>query len=152
MMKQKVLGGAIILCAGVLLVGCQTTTNYAAAVDSWQGQHANALAHSWGKPNKIVKQKQGKQQWIYYARSRDVMPTLNATPPQVSRVRTISGNMGLAHHHPITTKVSQNNAAFSCATTFDINSKGLITNTHFQGAHCVATKSDVKEKGFYVGG
>lgn len=152
MSKKIFISAVTVMGVSVLLLGCQTKQNYAHAVHSWEGHHASALAHNWGQPAEVIKQKGGKQQWVYYQRSRDIMPTLTATPPHVSRVRTVSGNMGLAHQHPVTTTVSRHDAPFTCTTKFDVNRSGLITGVQYNGAHCVANRYHRQQKSAYVGG
>ena len=133
----KIVAGTAVVSSILLLSGCATEANYAAAVYSWRGASQDSLYTVWGYPNHVWSLGNGHKLLVYKYEDKGVNPTyytpgstsVKTYPDGYTRVRTTSGSYsggGSYNYH--------------CLTTFEISRKGYVLNASFRGNSCVGTQ------------
>jgi hypothetical protein len=133
----KIVAGAAVVSSILLLSGCATEANYAAAVYSWRGASQSSLYTVWGYPNKVQTLPNGHKLLVYKYENKGVNPTYYT--PGSTNVRT--NRYG-------DTRVSSSSGYYSgggsydynCMTQFELSRKGYVLNASFRGNNCVGTQ------------
>lgn len=121
----------VVLLLGLLL-GCVTTANYEAILQSWVGKPEIDLLHSWGPPSSVYES--GGIKFLTYDKSSQAY--IPGTAP--SYQSTVVGNTVYTHSVGGSPgyAISQN-----CRTTFELSS-GLVTSWRWDGNACKARSPD----------
>ena len=143
---KKVIQLGLLSSAVIILAGCGSARNYALAVNSWQGAPEGALVRDWGHPNHTSTLSNGNELYTYRVVERE--PVMKTYSPAPGFVRlSPQNNNTVALSHP-SVKIGHHEASFWCETSFEINKRGVIVNTHYQGNNCVTSVNGVHRWAF----
>lgn len=136
--KRMVQLGALSTVA-ILLTGCGGAGHYASAVHSWQGAPRTALVHDWGHPNSVSELSNGNVLYTYRVVEHEpIVKTYSPAPYGFVRLSPQNNNTVVLSHPAV---VTHHQESFWCETSFEINKRNVIVNTHYKGNNCVATKA-----------
>lgn len=119
------------------LAGCATTENYEKILQTWVGEHVDALVASWGPPDSSFDLASGGKV-ITYEETRNVyIPGSSHSIPITHVSRNPDGSIVtsttyLQHHTP------DQNYQKSCKTSFTINGDGVVMEWNWEGNDCIA--------------
>lgn len=137
MMRKMIQFGALSVVA-VTLVGCGGAQHYASAVNSWQGAPRSALMHDWGHPSSVTQLSNGNELYTYRVVEHEPISKTYSPAPGFVRLSPQNINSVTLSHPPV---ITPHDESFWCETSFEINKRNVIVNTHYKGNNCVATKS-----------
>ena len=116
------------------LSACATTANYQRKVNNWQGNSIQALTQAWGYPDVAVKLPNGNTVYMYSREQRYSVPTHPMAPATIINV---GGKSAYASSFNGVVATGQTVSRY-CRTWFEVNRKGIIVNSRFQGNNCIA--------------
>lgn len=124
----------VCLLVCLLATGCATTANYKHMLNNWQGANATTLMKTWGYPDGAVKLPDGNTVYMYVHKRDFMQPPSPIVAPVIinasgtpAAVTTYNGMFigGRTEH-------------LFCRTWFEVNPKGEIVNSRFQGNDCIS--------------
>lgn len=116
----------------LVLTGCVTTANYQQTLNQWYGAQIQDLINVWGYPDSSLKLPNGDTVYMYVHKqlyTSPMYPTPMFTPVGVP---IYSGGF----YNTVGTQT----VSLYCRTWFEVNKKGVIVNTQFEGNNCVANR------------
>lgn len=120
------------------LAACATTANYQQALSQWQGAKIQELIAVWGSPEAAVKLPNGNTAYMYMRQQLYTAP-----PPPAMTPGFVNVNGTPMYGADFVGGASGQTVTLYCRTWFEVNPKGLIVSSQFQGNNCVATKPNV---------
>lgn len=131
-----------LLCSCAALTS--TNEHYNQTVSSWRWGSSSQLLHSWGNPSKIAQLPNGNRVYIY---DKETYRTYPSSPP-TSTINTVSvptGRTVMVVPSP-SAPVVASTFLLTCATTFEIDPRGIIVNVRAQGNSCTSDEGFSLEK------
>lgn len=123
-----------LLIISLLLCGCASTDNYAAALNSWKGVNINALFVRWGYPNRILQLVNGHWLYVYQFEDRGevstTMPEFTTAP--VADDAAVISTMPLFKGGTF--------YELKCITWFEVDKNNRIVSMSFRGNNCMVSQ------------
>ena len=113
---------ALIIVALLFVMGCATTANYEARVQSWKGRDADALVKVWGQPDVTEKLENGNRMFVYVRLKREPL-AYNGAQRQLASMDNSK-------------TVASSNLYIKCSTYFEVTSQNIIASVIFRGEEC----------------
>ncbi len=136
---KKVMQLGLLSSAVILLVGCGGARNYATAVNSWQGAPESALVRDWGHPTHVSHLSNGNTAYMYRVVVHEPVTKTYAPAPGFVRLSPQNNNTVALSHPSISP--THRGESFWCETTFEVNKRGVIVDTHYKGNNCVTSEA-----------
>lgn len=134
----------MVVAAIMGLSACASNTNYAKAVQTWQGAPEHSLYAAWGNPTTEKRLPHGGR-LVTYREAESDYNTKNYSPGVAATRMSPQGNHMLSQP---TAVIRHREEKFWCETSFEVNQAGVIVNTSFHGNNCLSTVEGSKKWAF----
>lgn len=127
------------IAATLLVAACSSTGTMRAILDSWSGEHIDAVVQQWGYPNE-ERQFRGRTLYVWHLTQQATIPSTTTTTRRIDATAVaspISGRVYVSGDDTSTsTTFGGGTITATCTRTIEVNADGIVVASEAQGNGC----------------